>query len=375
LAITREVGNKDCESPTKLKMPFPETDPPAVDRISREWYKTWCRKKDRPTAMKRLRYYKRLFQVFSSYKRKKVCLPYLPVRLWIETTSICNLRCVMCPNKDLKKEEKGFMEFGLFRKIIDEARAFVFDVNLIHRGEGLLHPDFPRMVRYAHESGITTKFHTNATLLTEEKSVELIEAGLDQISFSFDGYDKKTYESIRVNADFEKTIANIVQLLRAKQRLKSRKPYAILELIDFPHLYEQVDSRQKQVFLRNFQGLPLNRVGVKEMHNWAGEIGAGRKTRTYSLCTFLWQALIIFWDGSVLPCTQDFHGYYTLGNVQETSLAEIWNNEKMVRLRTKIIRQDIADLETCSRCDRLWREQILGVPREYLWKFLLKRMP
>jgi radical SAM protein with 4Fe4S-binding SPASM domain len=325
--------------------------------------------------MKKLRYYKRLLQVFSSYKRKKVHLSYLPVRLWIETTSICNLRCVMCPNKDLKKGEKGFMEFDLFRKIIDEARAFVFDVNLIHRGEGLLHPDFLRMVRYAHESGVTTKFHTNATLLTEEKSVELIGAGLDQISFSFDGYDKKMYESIRVNADFEKTIANIVRFLRVKQKLKSRKPYAILELIDFPSLYEQAESRQKQEFLRNFQGLPLNRVEVKEMHNWAGEIGAGRKTRRYSPCTFLWQALIIFWDGSVLPCTQDFHGYYTLGNVQETSLAEIWNNEKMVRLRTKIIRQDIADLETCSRCDRLWREQILGVPREYLWKFLLKRMP
>jgi radical SAM protein with 4Fe4S-binding SPASM domain len=325
--------------------------------------------------MKKLRYYKRLLQVFSSYKRKKVHLSYLPVRLWIETTSICNLRCVMCPNKDLKKGEKGFMEFDLFRKIIDEARAFVFDVNLIHRGEGLLHPDFLRMVRYAHESGVTTKFHTNATLLTEEKSVELIGAGLDQISFSFDGYDKKMYESIRVNADFEKTIANIVRFLRVKQKLKSRKPYAILELIDFPSLYEQAESRQKQEFLRNFQGLPLNKVEVKEMHNWAGEIGAGRKTRRYSPCTFLWQALIIFWDGSVLPCTQDFHGYYTLGNVQETSLAEIWNNEKMVRLRTKIIRQDIADLETCSRCDRLWREQILGVPREYLWKFLLKRMP
>ncbi len=31
--------------------------------------------------------------------------------------------------------------------------------------------------------------------------------------------------------------------------------------------------------------------------------------------------------------------------------------------------------KTCSGCDRLWREQFLGVPREYLWKFLLKRMP
>ena len=325
--------------------------------------------------MKRLRYYKRLFQVFSSYKRKKVRLPYLPARLWIEATSVCNLRCVMCPNKDLKKEEKGFLEFGLFQKIIDEARSFVFDVNLIHRGEGLLHPDFPRLVKYTHEAGITTKFHTNATLLNREKSLELIEAGLDQISFSFDGYDKKTYESIRTNADFEKTIANIVEFLKVKQELKSKTPYAVLEVIDFPDLDKPIDSRSKQEFLKNFQGLPLERFEIKEMHNWAGEIGQTRTKRKYSPCTFLWQALVIFWDGSVLPCTQDFHGYYDLGSVKEQSLAQIWNSEKMVRLRQKVLHQDIADLKTCSRCDRLWREQILGVPREYLWKFLLKRMP
>jgi radical SAM protein with 4Fe4S-binding SPASM domain len=212
-------------------------------------------------------------------------------------------------------------------------------------------------------------------LLDEEKAVALIQAGLDQISFSFDGYDKKTYESIRVNADFDKTVANIANFLRAKQKLKSKKPYAVLELINFPDLYQPVDKRKKREFLNNFRGLPLNRIEIKEMHNWAGETGETRTKRKYSPCTFLWQALIIFWDGSVLPCTQDFHGYYTLGNVKESSLAEVWNGEKMIRLRQKILEQDIADLETCSRCDRLWREQVLGVPKEYLWKFLLKRMP
>jgi radical SAM protein with 4Fe4S-binding SPASM domain len=331
--------------------------------------------KEKASTVNRFRYTRRLLQVYSSYKRKKARLAYLPVRLWIETTSVCNLRCIMCPNKDLGKDEKGFMDFDLFRKIVDEARSFVFDVNLIHRGEGLLHPDFSKLVRYARESGLKTKFHTNATLLTEERSVALIQAGLDQISFSFDGYDKKTYESIRVNADFEKTIANIIGLLEAKRRLKSRTPYAILELINFPELYKRADTTLRKEFLRHFRGLPLNRVEIKEMHNWAGETGQARRAKKYSPCTFLWQALVIFWDGSVLPCTQDFHGYYTLGNVRETSLSQVWNNEKMVCLRTKVLHGDVSDLETCSHCDRLWREQVLGVPREYLWKFLLRRMP
>lgn len=326
-------------------------------------------------GMSRLDYYRRLLRVYRSYRRRETILPYLPVRLWIETTSVCNLRCVMCPNKDLARDEKGFMDTALFRRIIDEARRFAFDVNLIHRGEGLLHPEFPRLVRYSHEAGLTTKFHTNATLLDEARSRALIAAGLDQISFSFDGYDRATYESIRVNADFERTLGNVVRFLEIKRELGSKTPYAILELIDFPDAARAAGTGAKRAFRERFRGLPLDRFEVKELHNWAGEIAPPPARKKYAPCTFLWQALVIFWDGAVLPCTQDFHGALKLGNVRETSLQEIWNGDRLVRLREKIIRRDIADLETCSRCDRLWRDQVLGVPREYLLKFLLKRMP
>ncbi len=325
--------------------------------------------------MTRKDYYRRLAQVYLGYRRRRTRLSYLPVRLWVETTSICNLRCIMCPNKDLTKDEKGFMDFPLFRKVVDEARRYVFDVNLIHRGEGLLHPEFARMVKYSHDAGLHTKFHTNATLLDEARSRALIAAGLDQISFSFDGYDRQTYESIRVNADFERTLGNVVRFLEIKRGLGSKTPRAALELIHFPGASKSADPAAKRAFLARFRGLPLDRLEVKEMHNWAGEIPGGPARKKYVPCTFLWQALVVFWDGAVLPCTQDFHGYYKLGNVRENTLEEIWNGDRLVRLREKILRRDTGDLETCSRCDRLWRDQILGVPKEYLLKFLLKRMP
>ena len=324
--------------------------------------------------MKKFEYYKRLWDIFWSYKRKKTRLTHLPIRLWVEPTSICNLSCVMCPNKELAKEQKGFMDFGLFKKIIDEAADFIFDVHLLHRGEALLHPDFFNMVKYAHTAGIVTRFHTNGTLLDEEKARKLIESGLDQFAFSFDGFDKETYESIRVNADFDKTVGNIIRFLEIKKELGAKKPVTLIELIHFPDLFEKVDRRAKRAFINRFQGLPLDQIVVKELHNWAGDAGEILKTKAYSPCTFLWHALIIFWDGSVLPCTQDFHGYYTLGNVQESSIKDIWNSERLVRLRDKIIQADIQDLETCSRCDRLWRKQIFGIPREYLGRALLKKM-
>ena len=60
--------------------------------------------------------------------------------------------------------------------------------------------------------------------------------------------------------------------------------------------------------------------------------------------------------------------------MKDESVASIWNNEKMVALRDKIVRRDIDDLDTCRSCDRLWREQVLGIPKEYLGRALLKRM-
>jgi len=323
--------------------------------------------------MNRLRYYLRLASVYRSYKKRRTRLSYLPIRLWIEPTSVCNLRCVMCPNKDLEKAQKGSMDLALFKKIIDEASRFAFDVNLHHRGESLLHPDFFEMVRYAHEAGLVTRFHTNGTLLDEDKSRRLIEAGLDQFAFSFDGFDAGTYERIRVNADFEKTIGRIRRFLEIKKERGLRKPVTLIELINQPGLRESAE-RSRATFVARFKGLPLDRIFVKEPHNWAGEVGAVREKKTYAPCTFLWQALVIFWDGQVLPCTQDFFGYYPLGNVKDSSIAEIWNNDRMVALREKIVRRDIADLKTCGRCDRLWRKQIFGVPREYLGRALLKKM-
>jgi len=325
--------------------------------------------------MNKIQYYQRLAQIFWHYKRKNTRLPYPPVRLWIEPTNHCNLRCVMCPNKDFKKEDKGYMGLDLFKKIIDEAAGSVFDVHLLHRGESLLHPDFFQMVRYAHDKGVITKFHTNGTLLNEDKARRLLDSGLDQFSFSFDGYDKETYEKIRVNANFEKTLGNIIRFLELKRESGRKKPYTILELINFPDSTIKSDKNLKNEFVRRFRDLPLDKLEIKEYHNWAGEVDKSTNTRNYSACTFLWHALIIFWDGSVLPCTQDFFGYYTLGNVGRTSLSDIWNNDKMIRLREKTLARDIDDLDTCSQCDRLWREKFMGIPKEYLWKFILKKMP
>lgn len=262
----------------------------------------------------------------------------------------------------------------LYQKIIKEASQFILDLHLYHRGESLLHPEIIEMIRIAKEANLFIKLHTNATILDDSLARGIIEAGLDQLTFSFDGFDAPTYEKIRVNGQFEKTVANILHFLEIKKNLKAKKPVAILELIAFPDFHSANHKEAKRAFLQRFHGLPLDRLEIRELHNWAGETGAPPSTSHYSLCPFLWLSLVVLWDGTVLPCTQDFHGFYSLGKASETPLMEIWTSPAMIELREKIIDQDLAALETCSRCDRLRRPTLLGIPRDYFWKMLLRRM-
>jgi radical SAM protein with 4Fe4S-binding SPASM domain len=323
--------------------------------------------------MKRLDYWFRLLRMFVHYKGKSHRLPYLPVRLWVELTSDCNFACVMCPNKDLKGEDRGSMPYDLYTKIIDEASEWAFEINLAHRGESLLHPRVMDAIRYAGEKKLFTRLHTNGSLLTEEAARGIIQAGLDRLSFSFDGYDKQTYEKIRRGGDFEKTTANIIRFLEIKKEMGSKTPETAIEVIRFKSVTE--NSQAEEAFRRRFDGLPLDNFTMKDLHNWAGEIRTTKPGKHYSVCTFPWNALVIFWDGAVLPCTQDFFGAYVVGNANQSSLEEIWNGEPMQKLRRQLTAGDIKGLEACSRCDRAWRKGFLGVPREYLWKFITKRMP
>jgi len=322
-----------------------------------------------------LKYYFRLFSLYIEYIRKKSILKNPPIRMWIELTSHCNLKCVMCPNKDLTDNQKGYMQITLFKKIIDEIKDKIFDISLLHRGESLLHPEFNKFLEYIGKFDIKTKLHTNGTLLTEEIAKSMITNKLSRLSFSFDGYTAKTYEKIRVGAKFDEVVKNIIMIQRMKKELNSKYPEVVIELIDFPNS-EISDKNKRKEFLELFGQYKPDSIIVKKLHNWAGYMKNMKKTnKKPKPCTHLWNGLLILWNGTAMPCSQDFFEYYKLENAKEKSVMEIWNGERLVNLREKHIKGDISDLKTCNNCDRIWRKTFMGVPVEYLKELIFRRMP
>jgi len=315
-----------------------------------------------------------LVRIYFDYILKRTRPVKLPHRLWVEPTNRCNLRCIICPNSNESiLPPRGLMDFDMFMGIVDEASGFVYDINLFHRGESLLHPRIYEMIRYASRKGLRTRLHTNATLLTRENAERIFESGLHYISISFDGYDKDTYEAIRKGASFTKTYSNLVQFLKKKKEKASKRPFTVLQVIESWNEPKEVMRLKRKEFMSALKGLPLDKVSIRVPHNWGGSYGEAGG-RISSLCTFPWYSLTIFWNGEVVPCPQDFYGNLSVGNIRDSDIRSIWNGDRLVTHRKALIGGRIEDLDPCRCCDMLRRKTFLGAPTNYLTTFLRENL-
>ncbi|MGQ9586628.1 MAG: radical SAM/SPASM domain-containing protein [Anaerolineae bacterium] len=276
-----------------------------------------------------------------------------PDRMYLESTNVCNLRCIMCPTgRGQQVRPKGFMDFDLFRGIVDEVAPYVRTTTLHIWGEPLLHPRLGEMIRYCREKGIRSEISTNATLLDEEKTREILASGLGAIYLCLDGATRETYEKIRRRADFEETRTNILRFLGERKRLGADSPYVSLQIIHMAPTEAEI-----QRFVEMWEGSGADRVSVKPFDTWAGQVedinllrpGEGRAAVRRWPCPNLWYHVHIYWDGSLVMCDRDFNLDTPLGNVRD-GVMKAWRGPLMAELRRRHVRGDYEGVHPCQTC-------------------------
>ena len=129
-----------------------------------------------------------------------------PSRIFVETTTRCNLKCQMCVKQSMGGDlEEGDLSLETF-KAIEPAlpRAEALLLNGI--GEPLLHSELEVFIRRAKElmpPGSWVGFQSNGLLLDESRAVSLMEAGLDKICLSLDAIDPETFRMIREGGEVD----------------------------------------------------------------------------------------------------------------------------------------------------------------------------
>jgi sulfatase maturation enzyme AslB (radical SAM superfamily) len=271
-----------------------------------------------------------------------------PLHLDIESTSACNLRCIMCARNFMKEElenKLGYMKFGLFKKIIDEASEHGLpSIKLNYRGEPLLHPELERMVKYAKGAGvIEVQFNTNGLLLTEGRAKSLIEAGLDRIIFSFDGATKGTYEKIRTGSNYETVVSNIKTLVRLRDEMGLKRPCVRVQTVRMDETENEIDQ-----YLDMWKPI-ANRVGIIKKRDRGGNTGKS-KLKEFP-CPQIWQRMMVCWDGEARMCCGDWGGMHVIGDANKESIYDIWHGQRLEHVRQCHLNGESGKIDVCAKCE------------------------
>jgi MoaA/NifB/PqqE/SkfB family radical SAM enzyme len=156
------------------------------------------------------------------YTRRATVLRSRPVDLVLAVSTVCNLRCVMCPHGIGAVERPRHMS----RAILERAEPFIRTAErmiISGLGEPLIAPGFWHVLEWTSGRGeIFMRVNSNGLLLTPEKAQRLLDSELKEISFSLDAATPETYAKIR-GGDYACACDGVRMLCEARRVHPRRK--------------------------------------------------------------------------------------------------------------------------------------------------------
>ena len=279
--------------------------------------------------------------------------PRMPDIVQIESTNICNAKCVFCPRDEMHRRQ-GIMTVELFRKIVDEcADLGITHIRMHNYGEAFIDRKLVEKVRYAKQKGIReVGLISNGSLISEPVARGMIDAGLDAINISVDASGKEVFESTRIGLKYDKVIANIERLVRLRGESGKRRPKLILSFV------RQNNSADEQAFIEHWRSI-ADKIHVTDLHNWAGTLN--KESDVNFPCYRPWLTFTVLWDGRVSLCCADFDGKTILGDLNTHSIADVWNAEPYRNARRQHLESGGPDI--CRACDLPRKDSPLWITR------------
>ncbi len=349
-------------------------------------------------------------------------IPYLfgngqafnPLSVVLLVSYKCNLRCKMCfyyndSEKDntcnlIKNRANEELTLGQIYKLIDDASYMKVKILTIHGGEPLLYPDIFKISNYAYEKGLLVNFITNGALLSEKIAKKIVNAKINQITFSLDG-PEAIHDNVRnVKGTFKRLMLGVKNLKNLEEKgykipnlcistyISAINQNKIKDIID---VIKNIGIKDWGVGLITHNGEKLaiatskilkinknkNQGNLENLKDEVKNIDinilkkqreiVSTKNKKYQLeiifpskkaienyynpgfnemdyCLLPWSRIVISPYGEVFPCINLSMIGCVLGNIKEKSLKDIWNSQRYINFRKKLKKNKLFPL--CSKC-------------------------
>jgi len=268
----------------------------------------------------------------AAFNARRADMAELPSLIYIETTMACNFDCVFCP-VPTSRQSMGRRPQVMSRAVFEATRRAISDrprtISLTLMGEPLMHKRIVEFVGKLKADGHRVQMVTNGSLLDEEKSRALLEAGIDTVVISFDGGNKATYEHLRIGGDFAQVVANVRRFDKLRKKIR---PQCRLDVFS---ITSDVTRGQEKEIKALWKGVADN-VSCGPLSDWQGQLELPAEfgpayeppqpAERYA-CHLLWTSVAVTASGQVSYCCHDYKLRSALPNVVDKDLREIWADD------------------------------------------------
>ncbi|HVF39761.1 MAG TPA: radical SAM protein [Gemmatimonadaceae bacterium] len=297
--------------------------------------------------------------------------PSFPPYVQLQTINACQASCTMCPFDTYSKVfQRGRIDDVLFEKITaeiaehPEIHAFI----PMLQNEPLLDKRlFDRLRRFRQISSgrVSLELVTNGALLTDEAIEGIRDVNLDVLDISLDAATRETYEKIRIGLDFDAVMAGVERAIAAD----------LPNTRIFVRLVRQRDNvREIRQFAKQWRARGVG-VFIYSAHDRAGSVeGFDERIRIprnaqpilhklerrasrlmFGHCPVPYSVASILHNGDVLTCVHDWARKEIVGNLRDSTLAEVWNGERMREIRALVSKRRYDEVPACRDCG-LWKD-------------------
>jgi hypothetical protein len=247
------------------------------------------------------------------------------------------------------------MEPELFERIIIELKSQGIPSAGLHTvGETFVYKDLSSLFDIVRKHNFPVWISTNAQFPERIKPLyDQFPDVFTNIRISVDGATRKTFENIRTGASFDKLIETFEVVHSINRGKRNSRIYSEVTSILNTEIIKEIP-----LYFKNF------RKYVREIDINFSPITALVLDNTYFDETFPYENLIHLnapcklpfidlsytFDGKATPCCRDYNAELTVGDINTTSIMDIWNGPEIESIRNKHLNQESHTLQHCANC-------------------------
>ncbi len=249
-----------------------------------------------------------------------------PCFLKVEVSRKCRINCKYC----FSVKEDVFYPLEDYKKLIDEFKDFLFEVTLYEVGEPLYHDQLLEFISYAHANRVGSVISSSFSLEKPDAFWKgLAVSGLDRLVVAIDGVTDEVYNQYRTNGRLGLVMANLRRIVRYRNESSSRLRIE-WQMLDLPWNRHEQDTAKKlaaEIGCDTFRLIPEAILPRQQYTSQA----VPRKRN----CLLPYIILIVDAYNRARPCYKPDCNPGFLGNLKDSTAAEIWNNDEIASIRNR----------------------------------------